>query len=63
MAQLKQSSRRYDGSARDRQKRLADTLVATLGLEGAIYVCHPNTWHGILAYVISARGAGEAIAG
>ncbi len=63
MAQLKQSSRRYDGSARDRQKRLADTLVATLGLEGAIHVCHANTWHGILAYVTSGQGAGEATAG
>ncbi len=67
MAQLKQSSRRYDGSARDRQKRLADTLVATLGLEGAIHVCHANSWHGVLTHVISAvtsgQGAGEATAG
>ncbi len=63
MAKLKQSIRRYDGSDRYRQKRLADTLVATLGLEVAIHVCHANSWHGVLTHVISANGAGEAIAG
>ncbi len=63
MAQPDRSHRTQDGDARDRQELLAESLVATLGLEGAIHVCHANTWHGILAYVISARGAGEAIAG
>ena len=63
MAQLDRSSQRHDGDARDRQELLAESLVATLGLEGAIHVCHANTWHGILAYVISARGAGGTMAG
>ncbi len=63
MAQPDRSHRTHDGDARDRQELLAESLVATLGLEGAIHVCHANTWHGILAYVISAGGASEAIGG
>ncbi len=66
MAQLR-SSRRQDGGDRDRQELLAESLVATLGLEGAIHVCHANSWHGVLTYMISAvtsgQGAGEATAG
>ncbi|MCH8037961.1 MAG: hypothetical protein IIC53_12690, partial [Proteobacteria bacterium] len=46
-----------------RQERLAESLVATLGLEGAIPVCHANSWHGILTYVTSATDAGEATTG
>ncbi len=63
MAKLDRSSRRHDGDARDGQELLAESLVAMLGLESAIHVCHTNSWHGILTYVISARGAGEAVAG
>ncbi len=63
MAQLDRSSRSQDGGARDRQELLAESLVATLGLEGAIHVCHANSWHGVLTHVISTNGTGEAIAG
>ena len=67
MAQLDRSSRRQDSGARDRQELLAESLVATLGLDAAIHVCHANSWHGVLTYVISAvtsgQGAGEATAG
>ena len=63
MAQLDRPRRARDGDARDRQERLAESLVATLGLEGAIHVCHANSWHGILTYVTSATDAGEATTG
>ncbi len=67
MAQLDRSSRRHDGDARDCQELLAESLVATLGLDAAIHVCHANSWHGVLTHVISAvtsgRGTGEATAG
>ncbi len=67
MAQLDRPRRAHDGDTRDRQELLAESLVATLGLEGAIHVCHANSWHGVLTYVISAvtsgQGAGEATAG
>ena len=66
MAQLR-SSRSQDGGARDGQELLAESLVATLGLDAAIHVCHANSWHGVLTYMISAvtsgQGAGEATAG
>lgn len=61
MAQLDRTLRAHDGDARDRQALLAESLVATLGLEGAIHVCHANSWHGVLTHVMSATGAGEAI--
>ncbi len=61
MAQLDRPCRAHDGDDRDRQALLAESLVATLGLEGAIHVCRANSWHGILTYVMSATGAGEAI--
>ncbi len=61
MAQLDRPRRAHEGDARDRQELLAESLVATLGLEGAIHVCRANSWHGILTYVMSATGAGEAI--
>ena len=63
MAQLDRPRRARDGDARDRQERLAESLVATLGLESAIHVCHANSWHGILTYVTSATDAGEATTG
>ncbi len=42
------------------QRVLAESLVATLGREGAVHACHSNTWDGVLAYVLSDKGAGEA---
>ena len=63
MARLNRPHRAHDGDARDRQELLAESLVATLGLEGAIHVCHADAWHGILTHVMSATGAGEAIVG
>ena len=59
MAQLDRRRRAHVGDARDRQELLAESLVATLGLEGAIHVCHANSWHAILTYVMSATGAGQ----
>ncbi len=60
MAQLDRTGRMHDGDNRNCQRTLAESLVATLGHEGAAHVCHANTWNGVLAYVLSDRDAGEA---
>ena len=42
--------------------RLAESLISTLGLEGAAHACQANTWDGVLqcvlAYRSGARGVG-----
>jgi hypothetical protein len=35
--------------------RLADSLIETLGLDGAIYACRANAWDGVLDFVLSHR--------
>ncbi len=55
MAQPDRSRRTQDDDARDGQEQLAASLVAMLGLDAAIHVCHANAWHGVLAYVTSVR--------
>ena len=44
------------------QARLAESLISTLGLEGAVHACQANTWDGVLqcvlAYRTGSRGAG-----
>ena len=39
----------------DHQKRLAISLVSSLGTEGAIHACQANTWDGVLKWVIALR--------
>ena len=60
MAQLDRTGRMHNGDNRHCQSTLAESLVATLGHEGAVHVCHANTWDGVLAYVLSDKGASEA---
>ncbi len=60
MAQLDRTDRMHGGDNRNCQRTLAESLVATLGHEGAVHVCHANTWDGVLAYVLSDKGASEA---
>ena len=43
----------------DHQKRLAISLVASLGVEGAIHTCQTNSWNGVLKWVIALGEAGE----
>jgi hypothetical protein len=43
-----------DGT-KDEQRRLADSLIETLGLDGAIYACRANAWDGVLDFVLSHR--------
>ncbi len=47
---------------RPHQARLAQSLISTLGLEGAVHACQANTWDGVLqcvlAYQTDSRGAG-----
>ncbi len=38
------------------QARLAESLISTLGLEGAVFACQANTWDGVLQCVLAYRG-------
>ena len=60
MAQLDRTGQMHNSDNRNYQKMLAELLVATLGREGAVHVCHANIWGGVLAYVLSDKGASEA---
>ncbi len=35
------------------QARLAESLISTLGLEGAAHACQANTWDGVLQCVLA----------
>jgi hypothetical protein len=41
---------------RSYQAQLADSLIASLGLEGAAHACQANTWDGVLRFVLARRG-------
>lgn len=43
---------------RSPQAKLAETLVESLGIDGAIHACHANGWDGVLA-VLLGRGPGD----
>ena len=43
----------------DHEKRLAISLVACLGFEGAIHTCQTNAWDEVLKWVIALRETGE----
>ena len=60
MAQLDRTGQMHNGDNRNCQRTLAESLVATLGHEGAAHVCHANTWDGVLAYVLSDKNVSEA---
>ncbi len=60
MAQLDRTGQMHGGGNHNCQRTLAESLVAILGHEGAIHVCHANTWDGVLAYVLSDKDANEA---
>ncbi len=55
MAQLDRTGRMHRSDNNICQRLLAESLVATLGREGAVHACHSNTWDGVLAYVLSVR--------
>ncbi len=38
---------------RSYQENLAASLVACMGIEGAIQACLENAWHGVLDYVLA----------
>ena len=59
MAQLDRTGQMHNGDNHNCQRTLAESLVATLGHESAAHVCHANTWDGVLAYVLSDKGASE----
>ena len=41
-------SKAHQGQDRRRMEALAASLVASLGIEGALYVCRANYWHGVI---------------
>ncbi len=43
----------------DYQRKLAISLVSSLGTEGAIHACQANTWDGVLKWVIALRETGQ----
>ncbi len=43
----------------DYQRKLAISLVSSLGTEGAIHACQANSWVGVLKWVIALGEAGE----
>ena len=45
----------------DRQRRLAEALIVSLGLEGAIHACRANCWDGVLACVMEHPEAGNLL--
>ncbi len=43
----------------DYQRKLAISLVSSLGTEGAIHACQANSWDGVLKCVIALRETGQ----
>ncbi len=43
----------------DCQRKLAISLVSSLGTEGAIHACQANSWDGVLKWVIALRETGQ----
>ncbi len=43
----------------DYQRKLAVSLVSSLGTEGAIHACQANSWDGVLKWVIALRETGQ----
>ncbi len=41
------------------QRKLAISLVSSLGTEGAIHACQANSWDGVLKWVIALRETGQ----
>jgi len=39
----------------DYQRDFADSLIKSLGYDGAIQACYENQWHGVLAAVDQAK--------
>ena len=40
---------------RMRQEKFADSLIACLGVDGAIHACRANVWDGVLGLVLRHR--------
>ncbi len=60
MALLDRTGQMHNSDNLNCQRTLAESLVATLGREGAVHVCHANTWDGVLPYVLSDKDASGA---
>ncbi len=43
-------------NGRSHQEILAESLIQSLGTEGAIHACRANSWDGVLRYVLSLGG-------
>ncbi|NJO37879.1 MAG: hypothetical protein HC871_10025 [Rhizobiales bacterium] len=54
------TARSLQGS--DILEQTASRLIDALGLQGAIFVCRSNYWHGILRIVLRRQTAADGIA-
>lgn len=61
MTRNNQMARRAAVDNRSHQQMLAQSLVASLGLEGAIHACQANCWDGVLDVVLAQKAPGATI--
>jgi hypothetical protein len=49
-----------DAANQDYLRKLAISLISSLGVDGAIHVCQANSWDGVLNWVMALGETGEA---
>ncbi len=52
-----------DADNQDYQRRLAISLISSLGVDGANHVCQANGWDGVLNWVMALEETGKARTG
>ncbi len=60
MTQTDRTGQRGGTDDCSRQEKLAESLIASLGFEGAVNACQANAWDGVLEIVRAYRDAHEA---
>ena len=63
MAENPLVSQTDDAANQDYQRKLAISLISSLGADGAIHVCQANSWVGVLNWVMALGETGEARTG
>ncbi len=63
MAKDPSVSRADHDSNQNYQRKLAISLISSLGVEGAVHACHANGWDGVLNWVISLGETSEVRTG
>jgi hypothetical protein len=52
-----------DAANQNYQRKLAISLISSLGVDGAIHVCQANSWDGVLNWVMALGETGAARTG